>query len=137
MGKQLVSNENILPDPHFVDMQNRTGPPWTSAAALTLHTPSQTMTATSRMIKGEPVDSVAVFKIQADGSLKRTDVLRPKQGKEYRGVGYVDDCFLVAGQHDGWMTCFQWHPATDSWEEKAFQSPVSFEKVVDIKAVAA
>jgi hypothetical protein len=133
-GAQLVSKHFILPPPHFVDLDNWQ-PPYTLAAALTLHEPSSTLTGTVRCIRGEAVDSVAFLKIKPDGTLSTPQILRPARGREYRGVGVVGNCFLVAGQEDGWMTCFEWDPTTDSWSEREWSEPVRFEKVVDIETM--
>ena len=91
--------------------------------------------ATSRMLKDTPTDSVAFFKRHPDGSITPQSVLQPKsgRGKEYRGVGLVGDSYLVAGQHDGWMSCFTWHREKDLWEETPLDPPVNLEKVVDIQ----
>ncbi|WVF67420.1 hypothetical protein IAT40_002176 [Kwoniella sp. CBS 6097] len=96
------------------------------AAALTLHVPSATLTAANRLLKGEQVDSVAFFKIQSDGTLSPPYILPPSRGREYRGVGFVGDCFLVAGQDDGWIMCFHWNTVMDVWEEREFATPVNF-----------
>lgn len=133
--KRLVSMQNMLPPPHAVDMANRKGPPFTSGAALTLHQPSSTLTASSRLIQGEKVDSIACFKVRPDGTLSEPSFLRPSRGREYRGVGFVGECLLVAGQEDGWLSCFQWDKETDTWQEKLFDPPVNLAKVVDIKVM--
>jgi hypothetical protein len=117
-GAQLVSTHSILPPPHVIDLENWQ-PPYTLAAAL----------------RGEAVDSVAFFKIKPDGTLSKPEILRPARGREYRGVGVVGNCFLVAGQEDGWMTCFEWDPTTDAWSEREWSEPVRFDKVVDIEPV--
>lgn len=114
-------------------MDNRT-PPFTFGAALNYHEASSTLIATSRFLKGAETDSVAFLKVSGDGSIVDTDILQPKRGREFRGVGIVGDCYLVAGQHDGWISCFQWQKETDEWKERKFDSPVQFEKVVDIEA---
>jgi hypothetical protein len=133
-GAQLVSTHSILPPPHVIDLDNWQ-PPYTLAAALTLHEPSSTLTGTVRCIRGEAVDSVAFFKIKPDGTLSEPELLRPTRGREYRGVGVVGNYFLVAGQEDGWMTCFEWDPTTDAWSEREWSEPVRFDKVVDIEPV--
>ncbi|WVQ79355.1 hypothetical protein IAT38_001452 [Cryptococcus sp. DSM 104549] len=125
-----ISTYDITPPGHKVDMKTRPAMDMPLAAALTLHAPSQYITATTRLLKGEQVDSVAFMKLLPEGTLSAPKILRPKRGREYRGVGFVGDCFLVAGQGDGWMTCFQWNKLTDEWEEKEWAEPVRLEKVV-------
>ena len=114
-------------------MEDRVGPPFTTAAAIKYHEPSQTLLATSRMIQNDPVDSIAVFKIQPDGTISPSQILRPSKGKEYRGVGIVGNSYLVAGQTDGWMSCFHWDGK--EWKEHEFSTPARFTKVVDIQAM--
>jgi hypothetical protein len=130
---KLVSTHDTLPPEYSIDMNNRT-PPFTFGAALNLHAPSSTLIATSRFLKGAEVDSVAFLKLDNDGSIVKTDILQPKRGREFRGVGIVGDCYLVAGQHDGWVSCFEWDKNADQWREREFASPVQFEKVVDIES---
>ena len=132
---RLVSVQNILPSPHKFDPDNIPKPKYTSAAELTYHAPSRTLSASSRLIQGEAVDSMTFFKINHDGTLSAPEVIRPSRGKEYRGVGLVDDCLLVAGQVDGWVTCLQWDEQTGKWAEREFAKPVKFDGVVDIKPV--
>lgn len=130
---KLVSTHNILHSPHRIDLQNRGDPPYCFAGALNNHIPSRTLIATSRSIPNEKVDSLAFFKIAVDGTLGEPMILRPSRGKVYRGVGIVGDCYWVAGQEDGWLSCFQWDEGTDSWSEREFETAVNLEKVVDIK----
>ncbi|WVW85884.1 hypothetical protein I302_107922 [Kwoniella bestiolae CBS 10118] len=131
--QRQVSVHDINPTGHHVDMATREPMSMPLAAALTLHKPSSTFTATVRLLKDEPVDAVAFFTLRADGTLTRPGIIRPSRGREYRGVGFVGDCFLVAGQDDGWITCFAWDKETDKWEEKEFDPPVRLDKVVDFK----
>ena len=114
-------------------MNNRT-PPYTFGAALNFQTLSSTLIATSRFLKGADVDSVAFLKVDNRGDILGSSIIQPKRGREFRGVGIVGDCYLVAGQHDGWVSCFQWDEKTEKWEEREFQSPAQFEKVVDIES---
>lgn len=131
--QRLVSTTDILPLAWSIDMNNRT-PPFTFAAALNLHAPSSTLIATSRMLKNSDVDSVAFLKLAPDGKIAKADIVMPKRGKEYRGVGVVGNCYLVAGQTDGWLSCFEWDEKADEWREREFEEPVKFEKVVDIES---
>lgn len=132
-GDTLVSTHDTLPAEYSIDMNNRT-PPFTFGAAINLHVPSATLIATSRFLKGAEVDSVAFLKVDDKGSITRTDILQPKRGREFRGVGMIGNCYLVAGQHDGWLSCFEWDKQNDSWGEREFESPVQFDKVVDMES---
>lgn len=114
-------------------MNNRT-PPFTFGAAINFHEDSSTLIATSRFLKGADVDSVAFLKVDGKGAIVSTKILQPKRGREFRGVGIVGDCYLVAGQNDGWVSCFQWDKEADEWKEREFVSPVQFEKVVDMES---
>lgn len=131
--ERLVSTHDILPPAYSIDMNNRT-PPFTFAAALNLHAPSSTLIATSRFLKGADVDSVAFLKLDSEDRVSANTILRPQRGREYRGVGIVGDCYLVAGQHDGWLSCFEWIQTSDEWKEREFATPVNIEKVVDIES---
>jgi hypothetical protein len=73
--------------------------------------------------------------VNQGGDIFSEKVLQPNRGKEFRGVGLVGDCYLVAGQHDGWLSCFEWASGQGEWVEREFKEPVQFEKVVDIKAM--
>jgi hypothetical protein len=127
-----VSTHNILPhDP--IDLNNRQ-PPYTIAAALNLHERSSTLIATSRFVRDQPTDSVAFLKLGKDGSIIHESVKSPVRGKEFRGVGLVGDCYLVAGQQDGWISCFAWDHKRGEWNERELEVPVQFEKVVDMEA---
>lgn len=130
---KLVSAHNILPHPHKIDMNARVGPPFTTAAALSYHAPSRSLIATSRLIHGQPVDSLAFFKLDDRGRIYSEKVLRPRRGKEYRGVGLVGDLLLVAGQRDGWLSCFHWNEAEDEWVEVDFPDTARYQEVVDIQ----
>lgn len=132
-GNQLVSTHNILPGDR-IDLENRK-PPYTFAAALNYHEPSSTLIATSRLVKDQPTDSVAFFHVGSDGMITSESVVQPKRGKEFRGVGLVGDCYLVAGQNDGWLSCFEWTGEKAGWVEREFENPVQFEKVVDVEAM--
>lgn len=132
---QLVSIHNILPQPHEIDMNARVGPPFVLAAALSYHAASRSLIATSRLIHGEPVDSVAFFRVAPDGTVTPREMIRPSRGREYRGVGLVGDSVLVAGQTDGWLTCISWDQTKDEWEEKVFKEPVYYQEVVDIQVM--
>lgn len=127
-----MSTHNILPHGP-IDLNNRQ-PPYTIAAALNLHERSSTLIATSRFVRDQPTDSVAFLKLGKDGSIVDESVQSPARGKEFRGVGLVGDCYLVAGQQDGWISCFAWDDKKGEWNEREFDVPVQFEKVVDIKA---
>jgi hypothetical protein len=122
-GEQLVSTHNILPGER-IDLENRQ-PPYTFAAALNYHEPSSTLIATSRFVRGQPTDSVAFFHVGSDGAIT----------SEFRAVGLAGDCYLVAGQNDGWLSCFEWTGEKAGWVEREFETPVQFEKVVDIEAM--
>lgn len=113
-------------------MENRT-PPFTFAAALNLHVPSSTLIATSRFLKDSDVDSVAFLKVGPQGDIVKSTILHPARGKEYRGVGIIGNCYIVAGQSDGWLSCFEWDTQADEWRERQFEEHVKFEKVVDIE----
>ena len=130
---RLVSTHDTLPDEYSIDMNNRT-PPLTFGAAINYHAKSSTLIATSRFLKGADVDSVAFLKVDDKGCIVSTKILQPKGGREFRGVGVVGDSYLVAGQNDGWLSCFQWDRTANEWKEREFDSPVQFEKVVDIES---
>jgi len=132
-GDQLVSTHNILPVER-IDLENRQ-PPFTFAAALNFHEPSSTLIATSRFVKEQAADSVAFFGIGANGEILSESVLQPKRGKEFRGVGLIGNHYLVAGQHDGWLSCFEWEGDTTGWIEQELDAPVQYEKVVDMEAM--
>jgi len=91
--------------------------------------------ATSRFVNDQPTDSVAFFHVEPDGTITSESVVQPKRGKEFRGVGLAGDCYLVAGQSDGWLSCFEWTGEKAGWVEREFETPVQFEKVVDIEAM--
>lgn len=130
---QLVSTHNILPGKP-IDLENRQ-PPYPIAAALSFHQPSSTLIATSRFVKDQPTDSVAFFHVSPDGKITSESALQPKRGKEFRGVGLFDNYYLVAGQSDGWLSCFEWTGDKTGWVEREFEPLVQFDKVVDIKAM--
>jgi hypothetical protein len=132
-GDQLVSTHIILPGER-IDLENRQ-PPYTFAAALNYHEVSSTLIATSRFVKDQPTDSVAFFHIGPDGKINSEMVLQPRRGREFRGVGLFRNYYLVAGQSDGWISCFEWMGGETGWVEREFESPVQIEKVVDIKAM--
>jgi hypothetical protein len=132
-GNQLVSTHNILPGDR-IDLENRK-PPYTFAAALNYHEPSSTLIATSRFVKDQPTDSVAFFHVESDGTITSESVVQPKRGKEFRGVGLFGNHYMVAGQNDGWLSCFEWTGEKPGWVEREFEIPVQLEKVVDIEAL--
>jgi hypothetical protein len=132
-GDQLVSTHNILPGER-IDLENRK-PPYTFAAALNYHEPSSTLIATSRFVNDQPTDSVAFFHVESDGTITSESVVQPKRGKEFRGVGLFGNHYMVAGQNDGWLSCFEWTGEKAGWVEREFEIPVQLEKVVDIEAL--
>lgn len=85
-------------------------------------------------MKGADVDSVAFLKVGATGAIGKVSILQPKRGREFRGVGMTGNCYLVAGQNDGWISCFEWNQETNEWREREFENPVQHEKVVDMEA---
>lgn len=132
-GDRLVSTHNILPGER-IDLENRQAP-YTFAAALNYHQPSSTLIATSRFVKGYPMDSVAFFHVESDGAITSESVVQPTRGREFRGVGLFGNHYLVAGQNDGWLSYFEWTGEKTGWVEREFEAPVQFEKVVDIEAM--
>ncbi|WRT68815.1 uncharacterized protein IL334_005795 [Kwoniella shivajii] len=84
---------------------------------------------------GEKVDSVAFIRLSEDGSLTMPKILRPGKGRENRGVGLIDDCFLVAGQEDGGLHASSGtRKRINGWKDCS-RSRSSWPKVVNIKAV--
>ena len=95
----LISKTSMIPPPPLVpEVQNTTSS--TAELLLLPTTPLKTLVASTRQLAQHAQDALGMFDLNEDGTVKLTQFVFPRQGREFRGVGASKDgkYVVAAGQ---------------------------------------